>query len=411
MMRKRAIIGVCCVLVAASATTTNGIAGAETIDGKAMDIVRNAAHYLADRASFSFEADLEYELKFGSETERGSDHFNLAFRRPQQLSLHRTAEDSEIRFIANTHDLVVYIPEFRQYRVEEAPDAVSEIIEEAGYDPFTSIMSLLAEFVEQQALMSVLDHLSSATYVGREVVDGTDCNHVQISHPDGGWDLWIETGARPVIRRIVPDTSSLEAEMKTGGMDDARLSVEARLGSWRVDDVPDSELTFEAEEGVFKVARFQPPSPPMQLLGKPAPPFSLELLDGGTFDLAEAKGNEIVMLDFWATWCGPCRQAMPILEKVSRKFHEQGVRLYAVNLQEDSSDIRQYLKSEKLDLTVLLDKEASVAAQYKAEAIPQTVIIGKDGTVQVVHVGISPDLEAQVTAELSALVMGRKLAN
>ena len=85
--------------------------------------------------------------------------------------------------------------------------------------------------------------------------------------------------------------------------------------------------------------------------------------------------------------------------------------MMAGNRKGDFSDIRTYLKSEKLDLTVLLDKEASVAAQYKAEAIPQTVIIGKDGTVQVVHVGISPDLEAQVTAELSALVMGRKLAN
>ena len=408
MMRKRAIVGACCALLAAFAAT--GVAGADTIDGEAVGIVRNAADYLADRASFSFEADLEYELTFGSETERDSEHFNLAFRRPQQLSLHRKAEDSEIRFVADTRELVVYMPEFGQYIVEEAPDSVSDIVESSSYGPFTLVMGLIAEFVRQEPLHNVLDGLASATYVGREEVDGTECDHVQIAGPDGGWDLWIETGARPLVRRIVPDASSLEAELKTKGIDEADLSVDARLGSWIVDDVPDSEITFEAAEGLLKVARFQPPSPPMRLLGKPAPQFSLELLDGGTFDLADTKGKEIVILDFWATWCGPCRQVMPVIEKVAEQFREEGVRLYAVNLREDSKNVRRYLESQELDLTVLLDTQGSVAAQYKADAIPQTVIIGRDGIVQVVHVGSYFDLEAEITSELTALTQGEKLA-
>lgn len=408
MMRKRAFVGACCALLAAFAAS--GVAGAETIDEKAVGIVRNAADYLADRASFSFEGDLEYELKFGSETERDSEHFTLAFRRPQQLSLHRKAEDSEIRFIADIRELVVYMPEIGQYIVEEAPDSVSEIVETSSYGPFALVMGLVAEFVRQEPLNSVLDGLVSATYVGREEVDGTECDHVQIAGPDGSWDFWVETGALPVVRRIVPDASSIEAELKTGGIDDPLLSVDARLGSWSVDDVPDSELTFEAAEGLLKVAQFQPPSPPMQLLGKPAPPFSLGLLDGGTFDLAETKGKEIVILDFWATWCGPCRQVMPIIEKVAEQFREEGVRLYAVNLQEDSQNVRRFLESQKLDVTVLLDRQGTVATQYRADAIPQTVIIGKDGTVQAVHVGSYPDLEAELTKELTALIQGEKLA-
>ncbi len=408
MMRKRAIAGAWCALLAAS--VASGVAGADTIDREAVGIVRNAADYLADRATFSFEADLEYELTFGSETERDWEHFNLAFRRPQQLSLHRTAEDSEIRFVVDTRELVVYMPEIGQYIVEEAPDSVGEFVKSSSYGPFTLVMGLIAEFVRQEPLNNVLDGLVSATYIGREEVDGTECDHVQIAGPDGSWDLWIETGARPLVRRIVPDASSLEADLKTRGIDDAELSVDARLGSWIVDDVPDSAITFEAAEGLLKVARFQPPSPPMRLLGKPAPPFSLEILDGGTFDLAETKGKEIVILDFWATWCGPCRQVMPIIEKVAERFREEGVRLYAVNLQEDPKNVRRYLESQELDLTVLLDTQGSVAAQYKANAIPQTVIIGRDGTVQVVHVGSYLDLEAEITSELTALTKGEKLA-
>lgn len=151
---------------------------------------------------------------------------------------------------------------------------------------------------------------------------------------------------------------------------------------------------------------FEPPAPALQLLGKPAPQFSLDLLGGGTYALAESKGNEIVILDFWATWCGPCRQAMPILDKVSSTFHGQGVRLYAINLQENPQDIRRYLNSQKLDLTVLLDKRGFVAAQYMAQSIPQTVIIGKDGAVQAVHVGYSGNFEAAITKELTALAKG-----
>lgn len=409
-MRKRLIVGACCALAAASVTISNGTAGAETIDEKAVGIVRNAADYLADRASFSFEVDLEYELKFGTESERGSEHFNLAFKRPQQLSLHRKTEDSEIRFVADSRELVVYMPEFRQYMVNEAPDSVSEIIETSSYGPFALVMGLVAEFVRQEPLNLVLDSLVSASYVGREEVDGTECDHVQIAGSAGSWDLWVETGAQPVVRRIVPDASSIESELKTGGINDPLLSVDAGLGSWIVDEIPDSELTFEAAEGLLKVAQFQPPSPHMQLLGKPAPPFSLEFLDGGTFDLAETKGKEIVILDFWATWCGPCRQVMPVIEKVAEQFREKGVRLYAVNLQEDGKSVRRFLESQELDLTVLLDKQGSVATQYKADAIPQTVIIGRDGTVQVVHVGTYLDLEAELTNELTALTRGEKLA-
>ena len=69
------------------------------------------------------------------------------------------------------------------------------------------------------------------------------------------------------------------------------------------------------------------------LVGKPAPDFALDLLGGKKFRLAEAKGK-VVVLDFWATWCGPCLQAMPQVEKVAGEFRDQGVQLVAVNLQE-----------------------------------------------------------------------------
>ncbi|WP_422924834.1 TlpA family protein disulfide reductase [Singulisphaera sp. PoT] len=128
------------------------------------------------------------------------------------------------------------------------------------------------------------------------------------------------------------------------------------------------------------------------LVGKPAPDFTLDLLEGKKFHLAEAKGK-VVVLDFWATWCGPCLQAMPQVEKVAHEFEDQGVQLVAVNLQEDAKAITSMLERHKLKVTVALDKTGAVAEKYAATAIPQTVVIAKDGTISRLFVGGGPHLE------------------
>ena len=136
--------------------------------------------------------------------------------------------------------------------------------------------------------------------------------------------------------------------------------------------------------------------------------MKLELLAGGKFDLADHKGKHIVILDFWATWCGPCVQAMPILMKVAKKFEKQGVRLVGVNQGEDKKTAGDFLKAKGWEMTVVMDTDQSVARAYAVSGIPQTVIVGKDGIVKQVHVGLSPTLESALTAELEAIVASEK---
>lgn len=140
------------------------------------------------------------------------------------------------------------------------------------------------------------------------------------------------------------------------------------------------------------------------LVGKPAPEFQLDSLDGAPVRLEQHRDKDVVILDFWATWCGPCRAGLPIIARVAAKYRERGVVAYAIDQQETAEDVRKFLEDERLEIQVLLDRAGQVGELYHVEGIPQTVLIGRDGKVADVHVGFSSDLETRLSGELDALL-------
>ncbi len=164
---------------------------------------------------------------------------------------------------------------------------------------------------------------------------------------------------------------------------------------WSQVEVP--EETSEASSGAQRKSSHG-------LVGKSAPPMILPTLEGDEFNLSEQKGKNIVILDFWATWCGPCRMVMPIMEEISNAYKDKGVLLIAVNLRETEEEIRKFLQKQGLDPKVVLDRTGSAAEKYQVEGIPQTVIIGKDGLVKAIHVGAKPNLKSLLSNTLDELL-------
>ncbi len=133
----------------------------------------------------------------------------------------------------------------------------------------------------------------------------------------------------------------------------------------------------------------EPLTPSMARVGEPAPDFKLENLDGQSVSLSDLRGKPI-LLNFWATWCPPCRAEMPFLQQIYEEWSDKGLVLLAIDIGEGPSQIKEFLEANNLSLPVLLDSNKSVAQKYNITAIPTTFFIDKDGIIQVKIIGAFP---------------------
>lgn len=135
------------------------------------------------------------------------------------------------------------------------------------------------------------------------------------------------------------------------------------------------------------------------LPGKPAPEFSLPTVEGKNASLSDFKGKT-VLLDFWATWCVPCRQSTPVIEKLQSTFHEKGLVTLAVNVGEGPEVVKGYLTQHPSTLPNLLDLRKTVVNLYNVDSYPAFVLISGDGKVVYSSTGFGADSEAQLRAAL-----------
>jgi len=135
-------------------------------------------------------------------------------------------------------------------------------------------------------------------------------------------------------------------------------------------------------------------------VGAPAPDFTLQGLDGNQVRLADLRGQKVVV-NFWATWCPPCRSEMPDLDRVARESRGEGVVVLAVDQMESPDTVRGYLRELSLGLDPVLDEHGDVAQLYRVNALPTSFFIDASGVVREVHVG--PLSRATILAKLAAM--------
>jgi peroxiredoxin len=135
----------------------------------------------------------------------------------------------------------------------------------------------------------------------------------------------------------------------------------------------------------------------------PAPPFTLAAKGGADVSLSQFKG-QVVMLNFWASWCGPCRQEMPLLESIYKKYNKLGFTMIGVNVEPDSNAADQWLKETPVSFPILYDRDSKVSKLYDVEGMPSTVIIDRSGKLRKLHRGYKPGDENEYLDSIRVLI-------
>jgi peroxiredoxin len=135
----------------------------------------------------------------------------------------------------------------------------------------------------------------------------------------------------------------------------------------------------------------------------PAPPFTLAAKGGRDVSLAQYKG-QVVMINFWASWCGPCRQEMPLLESIYKKYNKLGFTMIGVNVEPDSKAADEWLKQTPVSFPILYDRDSKVSKLYDVGGMPCTVIIDRNGNLRKLHRGYKPGDENEYLDSIRALI-------
>lgn len=380
--------------------------------------VQEMCDFLAEQPSFGCEYISATEISSAAMNHRQEMKFQFRLQRPSRLALVGEEGPMGMTVVSDGKQLTQYIPAFERYVQDDAPENLDDLF---NGDAVMVLMMLgpAGGFIPTggdgycDRMMSGVTDVDEA---GDEMVDSIPCERFDFKQEAFDWSLWIRKGEQPVPVKMSVDISEQAAEMgalpegatllSTVEMKDWNLSPQWTEEDFRFVPPAGAKLAESLMEGIG-AGGAQAVHP---LIGEPAPLFETSDRNEEKVTLEAVMKDQVVVLDFWATWCGPCVDALPKVAAVTEKYEAKGVRFFAVNVGEGPESVEAFLKEQSLDIPVLFDEDSEISVAYSASAIPQTVIIGKTGIVEVVHVGSSPQLEKKLKEELDQLLEGKSLA-
>jgi peroxiredoxin len=383
------------------------------------EILRQMTNYLGGLPAFSCRIESSMHVQQGSLDNLMVTKSTCRVERPRRVAVIVDEGLMGTTTVSDGKQLIQYLPATKRYVVKDAPDDIADLVGMPGL--MSMSMGGMGSFAlpvgGNRFYQQLMTGVTSSEYLGQEKIGDAMCHHLRFVQALFDWDIWIEQGDRPVIRKVAPDLSK-ELAQAGDSAKGTKVEMSFVFSDWNVaPKFTDADFVFTPPSGarksdsLFGNSSDDEEEAPNPLLGQAAPSFKLKDLAQQEVDLASDLGKHVIILDFWATWCGPCCAALPIINEVATKYKERGVVFHAVNLQDDADTVTAFLKSKNLEVPVVLDSDGAVGSAYRAEAIPQTVLIGKDGKVQVVHVGFSESMAEEIGKQLDDLLEGKDLAS
>lgn len=399
------------------------------IDPQAEEVLRDLSDYFAGLDSFKMKASMDLHVEAGDAKGFKASRFTIVMERPDRFAFKQTSGKRGATVITDGTQLYTLLTESDKYVLDDTSPGfggVSVALDMASTVTAVNGIKFISALIQPVPYDAIIADATKVRYVGTQKVKAKQCHHLEITEGDKTSELWIRTGDRPIVMRYTTDATEqmsgagVQLTLQRTGqqrnitgagwrVNFSAFKANGRIGSkiFRIKPKKKAEA-FDSLEALA-MSRFAFDQPVHSLVGKKAPKLTLSTPDGGTMKLADHVGKDVVVLDFWATWCGWCIKGFPDLIEVTASFKGRGVVVYAVNQGESRELVDKFLSQRKFDLNVLFDPKSKSGGKFKFAGLPHTVIIGKDGTIQAVHQGYSPDMKSLLTSELEKLIRGENL--
>jgi thiol-disulfide isomerase/thioredoxin len=338
------------------------------------DLLNKSAAVYKNLKGYRISAVNQVELAANGQVQFGETQLDLAALRPDKFRLLRKDGAGDLVCVNDGETIFMYLPKQKQYSQRSGATVGGDEEEQTAPDddPVAAAQQLLITRFEG------LGKLARYSHVGRDEtlkVDGkkAECWVVEVNLPKSPpHEFWIDKSSYLVDRDV-------QLPSRTGNAVSAKVTL--TLKKVEIDEPPNANLfEFAPPKNAKEVEMLDIPGVKRPILtGTHAADFKLKDLDGNEFTLAGARGK-VVMLDFWATWCGPCRRELPSIEKIYQEYSKAGVIIAGVN-DEDSGKVKGFVKQNKYSFPTLMDSSRKVHAAFRVRAIPSVLIIGPDGVI------------------------------
>ncbi len=356
--------------------------------------------------SYDFQGNSHMVVRVSGQQQVIEVPFRLAAAKPSRLRNEIMNPIMPNVTVSDGSKTWVFLPGAGQYTEKDAAPLSSTGASEGD------IGNALAAGTPLQRYLSAHEGLISARVVGEQTITVVGASvrcvvvDAQYATPDSTRfklspnRFWIDRARRLVMR------DSLLVKMSGPNGEPVEMSTLTTFNRLDINHVlPDTMFAFHPPATAKKVESFQQQG--MQetvspLVGKPASDFSLKDLDGKKQSLSSLKGK-VVLLDFWATWCGPCRRELPTIAKLHKELADKGLAVVAVNVGEPLASVNAFLRKNAFELPVWLDSDSEVSQRYSANSIPTLVVIDKTGKVSAYKVGLREEAELRSMLEAAGL--------
>ncbi len=364
------------------------------------DLLRQSADAIKQYKSYQIKSTISVVMRGGTVQSSLDMPSTVSVRRPDKLRVESKSQAGGVTIVGDGEHTWILLTPLNEYIKREAAAAPEEAVGKSGLMPQN--LPDVSKYVKtiqlhgEEVLKVGADRIPC--WVIQTIYDVIDLPGEGLSIHDAVQSTWISKGHHVNLQTTFHAKLNLPKVAEPVDMTQSTRTTSLRFNV----DLPDSLFTFTPPEGAKETADWTLPGiDKPDVIGKRAPELKAKSIDGADFDLRELRG-QVVLLDFWTTWCGPCKREFPVLQKLHDEFREAGLSVVGIDVDDDQGTLQEFVKSIGLPYPVVpLGSSHDLVTMLAVNAFPTVVLIDREGKIVSYEVGARG--EAALRADLAKL--------